>query len=73
MTITRTHFDGVTPITETLPHDNLAEAVEATLAHAREKYRHATVKRMDTTSVDVWACNNPDFRHFGQGYYLKIK
>ncbi|MGV0351643.1 hypothetical protein ACUY2G_12160 [Corynebacterium guaraldiae] len=70
-TITRTHFEGATPITERLPHNTLAEAVEATLAHAREEYRHAHVKRMDNTSADLWACNNPDWPSFGQGFYLE--
>lgn len=73
MSITRTHFQGATPVTETLPQDNLADAVEATLTHARETYRHATVQRMDNTSADIWACSDPDWRCFGQGYYVEIK
>lgn len=73
MTITRTRFEGATAITETLPHSILADAVEATLTDARKKYRHATVRRMDNTSADLWACNDPDWRSFGQGYYLEVQ
>lgn len=73
MTITRTHFEGVNPIREALACDNLADATEITLAHARKTYKHAWVTNMRPDSVDIWACDHPDWQCFGQGYYLKAK
>lgn len=72
-TIYRVHFEGVDPVKETLPYDNMPAAVEATLRDVRKTYRHVEVQRMAADYADIWACNDPKWPNFGQGYYLHIE
>lgn len=72
MAITRVHFEGASPIKEVLDYDNLTDATEATLKHARKRYKHAWITNMWPDGVDVWACDHPDYPGFGEGFYLHV-
>ena len=71
--ITLTTFNGATPVRETLPQTNLADAVEATMARAREAYEYVKVMSMGPDSADIWASRSETNPEFGEGYFLEVK
>lgn len=72
-TITLTTFNDATPVRETLPQTNLADAVEATLSRARETYEHVKVMSMGPDEATIWGARSEEYPCFGEGYFLEVK
>lgn len=73
-TITRTYLDeNAKPVTVTLEETNISDAISATLQYAQQKYKNAEITGMLSDRVNIWGFNDPNFKNFGQGYYLHIE
>lgn len=66
-------FNGATPVRETLPQTNLADAVEATLNRAWETYEHVKLMTSGPSEVAIWGARSEEYPCFGEGYFLEVK